>query len=80
MINFWNSLAFVYLIIILVGIAWSICDFDSIKDKSLTRLNIEIFCMNVILIMLISSPIVFAILLIFGKEASEGNMWGLIPI
>ena len=80
MINFWNSLAFVYLIIILVGIAWSIGDTDLTKNKSLTRLNIEIFCMNVIMIMLISSPIVFVMLLMFGKSASEGNMWGLIPI
>lgn len=80
MINFWNSLAFVYLIIILVGIAWSIDGTDLTKNKSLTRLNIEIFCMNVIMIMLISSPIVFVMLLMFGKSASEGNMWGLIPI
>lgn len=80
MINFWNSLALIYLIIILIGIVWSIGDFDSITDKSLTRLKIEIFCMNAIMIMLISSPIVFVMLLMFGKEASEGNMWGLIPI
>lgn len=79
MINFWNSLALVYLVIILIGICWIIDD-DPNKDKSLTRLRIEIFCMNVITFMLIFSPIALVMLLMFGKEASEGNMWGLIPI
>ena len=80
MINFWNSLAFVYLILLLIGIVWMIDDVGSSKVKSVIRLKFEIFCLQALVIGLAASPILFVMLLMFGKAASEGNMWGLIPI
>ena len=81
MINFWNSAAIVYLFILLIGTCWMVCDEDNWnKNKSSLRLTIEMWIVNTLLIMWIASMAVFPLLIAFGQAASNGDMWGLIPI
>lgn len=80
MLNFWNTAAVVYLMILLFGLIWMLDDNDRMTDKSIRRLNIEIRIMQVIICMWILSMIVFPVLMILGQYASAGEVWGLIKV
>lgn len=80
MLNFWNTCALIYLFILLIGTAWTFDDPCCNKDKSIWRLNVEIFFLQAIAYMWIFSMIAFPVFLILGDCASKGDMWGLIPI
>lgn len=80
MLNFWNTAAVVYLMILLLGLIWMLDDNEHMTDKSIRRLNIEIRIMQVIMCMWILSMIVFPVLMILGQYASAGEVWGLIKV
>lgn len=80
MLNFWNTAAVVYLMILLFDLIWMLDDNDRMTDKSIRRLNIEIRIMQVTMCMWILSMIVFPVLMILGQYASAGEVWGLIKV
>lgn len=79
MLNFWNTSALVYLLIMLFGTAFILSDNNDFHEP-LWVLNAKIFIGNVVAYMWTFSLIVFPVLLILGGCASSGKIWGLIQI
>ena len=79
MLNVWNTTALVYLILLLLGTMWSFND-DFDKDKSMTRLTIEIWALRILMFMWVFSMVAFPLFLILGQYASSGDVWGLIKV
>lgn len=81
MLNFWNTTAIVYLILMLLGMIWMLDDDEKRWDsKSIRRLSIECRIMQAIMCMWVLSMIVFPVLMILGQYASAGEVWGLIKV
>lgn len=81
MLNVWNSIALAFICVLLYGTAW-IFGMDVEKDlkKSMFRINFEIVMMQIIMFSWVFSPIILIALLVAGKYASAGDIWGVIPI
>ena len=80
MLNVWNTAALVYLMLLLLGTMWTFEDNNSDKDKSMTRLTIELWAIQAIMLMWVFSMVAFPLFLMLGQYASSGDVWGLIKV
>lgn len=79
MINFWYSLAWLYGLIMVIGLVWAL-NSEPTMDKSIRRLEIECNLMKALGLIWVACMIVFPILIVLGVGAENGEIWGLIPI